>query len=250
MFKQALIVVVFLTAVFAFAFFLMLGGPQAKRILEWVRGFVMGGHLARLAAAAGVVGVLLIVFTVTTRTRRARGIWEGFAARSGLACEKPTHFLDTLGRVHGLRSGRRVKMEPLTWSDLRDDAKQVLQLHVEVPGMVPGLRVTRRVELPQPMRVVQEALSERWGGSGEVRTGDEGFDRAFSVTCAEGRAAQDWLDTDRRHALKVLLAEPGFLVVEGGLAYSRSRSPESIEELTRVLDRLERAAEALETPGS
>jgi hypothetical protein len=100
------------------------------------------------------------------------------------------------------------------------------------------------------MRVVHNVLIERLSGRGEVRTGDDLFDSGFYVICPDEKAAQAWLDPERRRALEDLLTEQGFFAAEGGLAYSCGRSPGSVEELTRALDRLEQAAEALEAPGS
>ena len=47
MLKDAVVLILILGTVFAVVVFLMLGGPEAKRVLEWFRQATMDGSLGR-----------------------------------------------------------------------------------------------------------------------------------------------------------------------------------------------------------
>jgi hypothetical protein len=178
MLKDAVILILILAAIFAVGVFLMMGGPEAKPVLEWFRQVTMDGSLGRWVYMMVGLSLAALLATAVLRIKRGRSGAKSFAFRHGLLYQPPKGWSGHRGRVYGERNGHRVTLALATGSS-------ALEMQVQVPGAPASLTVLRRLALPGVVRAMERVVDKARELSGEIQTGDQAFDQQFAVWAEE-----------------------------------------------------------------
>lgn len=183
-----------------------------------------------------VVAILIVgVGTVALRRRRRR-IWKTFARQHGLEYRSAE---ESHPEVVGTVDGRRFHLGivPLG-SDRGWLAMQPVRLSLELSSPMPaGLVVESRVGIETIL------------GVEDLATGDTAFDRNVRAAAEDHSAAVEFLDQERRLAVRELVetAPPALAGVGNGTVWFQIRRAVSrLEDLERGLELLRRTARRLD----
>ncbi|MEM7203605.1 MAG: hypothetical protein AAF628_25295 [Planctomycetota bacterium] len=227
------------------AMYFLMGGPGSRQVARSVQRAMESGWLAKGAGIA-VVAVTVIAVAIGFARRRSLGeAWVEFAGRHGFTHEGAS-LEHPSGRVRGHRDGRDVELGVVAVRDLHDRRKATLiQLRVEVPGAPAGLSIRRDLPSPAFLDDVAAAAEGALSVPSDLETGDAVFDADHDVRAADPVAARAWLTPARRAALVPLLANEGFVLSAGHVAWQTKLGNPGVEELTSTLTRLEDGAARL-----
>lgn len=240
----ALLFFLFAAVLMAGVAWLMAGGPQARVVLDGISEFVMAGHA--LHAFYLLLGLMLLFAARNLfRAGQAGRHWRRFALLRGLQYE-PAGWLHP-GRIHGEVDGREFELDLKSRQrSLRDNRHEVYtQMKIKMPGAPRDLSVLRRLESGEAWRGLVNLIQEKMGLPADINSGDEDFDRRYSIRSDLAEQVQAWLTPDRRTIIDALTDEPGYFISQGCVCWTASETPFSAAQMELPFQRLRLFADRL-----
>ena len=228
--RNAIVVILLFGGFILLAWWVLAGGPGFRSAAEFVRGLVARDRLTPIAIT---LAVAVTIGAVAAGIFRASGVdtsFKAYATRYGLVYS-PRSAEHPMGHVTGHVDGRAVELRLRARWDLQQSERETwTELSVELVGAPREMSLTSRIALP---------IDPEPGAAMEpLDAADGAFAAAVEVRGRDHHAIRAWLDPRRQEVVTELLAEAGYLVAGGRVAWTARHAPASVASLGAIHDRL------------